>query len=214
MFKILCKKTFVSIVLFIAAISSYVFFKIKIVPILSVSAHKNIKKYIITIFIICITYIIQQIVESILEWYKKYIALKTPSHLDDRLLALFSKADKILIWAIAILIILPFYGINTSALVATLGVSTLAIALAAQDTIANIISGFLILIDAPFREDDIIKLPTGEKVRVLDIGVRRSRFLGEDKTIIIVPNVDLSKSKIVNYTYGEEKQRESKTAKQ
>ncbi|MFH1379730.1 MAG: mechanosensitive ion channel domain-containing protein [bacterium] len=208
MFKILFKKSFLSIFLFIAAISSYIFFKIHIVPALSVSAHKSIKKYIITIFIFCIAYIIQQIIDSILEWYKKYIAVKTPSHLDDRLLALFSKVDKVLIWAIAIIIILPFYGINTSALVATLGVSTLAIALAAQDTIANIISGFLILIDAPFREGDTIKLPSGEKVNVLTIGVRRSRFLGEDKTIIIVPNVDLSKSKIVNYTYGEENSRQ------
>ncbi|MFH1283085.1 MAG: mechanosensitive ion channel domain-containing protein [bacterium] len=206
MFKILLKKTFLSIFLFVAALSAYIFFKIKIVPILSVDSHKSIKKYIITIFIVCIAYIVQKIVDSILEWYRKNIALKTPSHLDDRLLALFSKVDKILIWAIAIILILPFYGINTSALVATLGVSTLAIALAAQDTIANIISGFLILIDTPFREGDIIKLPSGEKVEVLDIGMRRSRFIGEDKAIVIVPNVDLSKSKIVNYTYGEERQ--------
>ncbi|MBN3041274.1 MAG: mechanosensitive ion channel, partial [Candidatus Omnitrophica bacterium] len=81
---------------------------------------------------------------------------------------------------------------------------SLAIALAAQDTIANIISGFMIMIDRPFRVKDIIKLPSGEKVEVLEIGVRRSRFLSEEKAIIIVPNLELSKSKIVNYTYAEE----------
>jgi len=79
--------------------------------------------------------------------------------------------------------------------------------LAAQDTIANIISGFMIMIDSPFRIGDKIKIPSGEVVKVLDIGVRRSEFLSEDKAIIIVPNLDLSKSKIVNYTYGEERAR-------
>ena len=47
------------------------------------------------------------------------------------------------------------------------------------------------------------KLPSGEKVTVLKVGARRSQFLAEDKTVIIVPNTDLSKSKIVNFTYGE-----------
>ncbi len=104
------------------------------------------------------------------------------------------------IWVIAFLIILPLYGVNINALIATLGISSLAIALAAQDTIANIISGFLIMVDTPFVEGDKIKLPSGEIVEVLDIGVRRSKFLAEDKAIVIVPNVDLSKKKIVNYT--------------
>ncbi|MBU1997940.1 MAG: mechanosensitive ion channel, partial [Candidatus Omnitrophica bacterium] len=45
---------------------------------------------------------------------------------------------------------------------------------------------------------------SGETVKVLDIGVRRSKFLSEEKAIIIVPNLELSKSKIVNYTYGQE----------
>jgi len=75
--------------------------------------------------------------------------------------------------------------------------------LLAQDTIANIIAGFMIMVDMPFGLVDMTKLPSGEVVKVLDIGVRRSKFLSEDKAIIIVPNLELSKSKIVNYTYGQ-----------
>ena len=105
---------------------------------------------------------------------------------------------------IALLIILPFYGVNITALVAALGVTSLAIALAAQDTIANVIAGFLIMIDRPFRLGDRIKLPSGELVKVLSIGVRRSTFVSDESAIIIVPNSNLSKSKIVNYTYGKE----------
>jgi small-conductance mechanosensitive channel len=102
------------------------------------------------------------------------------------------------------LIILSRFGINTNGIIAALGVGSLAIALAAQDTISNIIAGFLIMVDRPFRLDDTIKLPSGEKVKVLTIGLRRSKFRAEDGAIIIVPNLALSKSKIVNYTYGKE----------
>ena len=42
-------------------------------------------------------------------------------------------------------------------------------------------------------------------VEVLSIGIRRSKFLSENKKeVIIMPNIDLSKSKIVNYTYAKE----------
>jgi small-conductance mechanosensitive channel len=114
---------------------------------------------------------------------------------------LFKRVTDIFIWIIALIILLSRFGVNISALIATLGVSSLAIALAAQDTIANVIAGFLIMIDRPFCVGDEIKLPSGEKVRVLDIGIRRSKFSGDEKAIIIVPNLDLSKSKIINYTY-------------
>ena len=42
-------------------------------------------------------------------------------------------------------------------------------------------------------------------VEVLSIGIRRSKFLSENKKeVIIMPNIDLSKSKIINYTYAQE----------
>ena len=115
---------------------------------------------------------------------------------------LLDKLLRIAIWVIALLIILPFYGIDTTALITALGVSSLAIALAAQDSISNVISGLMIMIDRPFKVGDKIKLSTGEIVEVIDIGMRRSKFLAEDKAIVIIPNLELSKRKIVNYTYS------------
>jgi len=157
---------------------------------------QHLKKYIATIVIIVIAFIIQKVVSYV--------------KIDKKLIPIINRFFKLVIWIVALLLILPLYGINISALIATLGVGSLAIALAAQDTIANIISGFMIIIDAPFRVGDKIKLPSGENVEVLYIGVRRSRFLSEDKAIIIVPNLDLSKSKIINYTYGEERSSKEK----
>lgn len=198
----IAKKLLLPLLLFFIGIAGLVFYKIKIAPTISGELHQALKKYIGTIFAILVSFIIQRIAGAVLLWYKENIASKTKTKLDDKLIPLLGRSVKTIIWVIAFLIILPFYGINITALIAALGVSSLAIALAAQDTIANVIAGFLIMVDAPFKIGDKIKIPSGETVKVLDIGVRRSKFLGEENAIIIVPNVDLSKSRIVNYTYG------------
>ena len=164
-------------------------------------------KWIFTIFAVILAFLAQRIVGAAMDWYGVKIAPMTETTLDDEFLPLAKKLLYFFIWIIVVLMVLSRFGINTSGIIAALGVSSLAIALAAQDTISNIISGFLILVDRPFRIGDTIKIPSGEKVKVLTIGLRRSRFLSEDGAIIIVPNLALSKSKIVNYTYGEENKR-------
>jgi len=198
------RKSFLPGIILTLFFIAYVFYKKNIVPEISSELQIALKKYIGTIFIICIVFVIQRILSSILAWYKENIVLKTKTTLDDKLFPLIRRSLKIIIWIVALLIILPLYGVNISALVAMLGVASLAVALAAQDTIANIIAGFLILIDSPFEVGDKIKLPTGEVVKVLDIGIRRSKFLSEDKAIVFVPNLSLIKNKIINYTYTEE----------
>lgn len=149
---------------------------------------------------------LQRFVSAALRWYALNVATKTKTKFDDEFLPLLRKIANIAIWVIAFLTILTNFGVNVTVIIATLGVTSLAIALAAQDTIANIIAGFLIMLDRPFRIGDEIKLPSGERVRTLDIGVRRSRFVNlDDGSIVIVPNLDLSKSKVTNYTYGKER---------
>ena len=199
------KKSLLPTLIFVLLIILYIHYSSKLAPKFPLQLQQNLKKYIGTVFIISITFIIQRIMGGVFSWYRENIASKTATKLDDELTPLLRRVSKVAIWIIALLIILPVYGVNISALIATLGVGSLAIALAAQDTIANIISGFMIMVDRPFRLGDKIKLPSGEIVKVLDIGVRRSKFLSEEKAIIIVPNLELSKSKIVNYTYGQER---------
>ncbi|MFC1624380.1 mechanosensitive ion channel family protein [Candidatus Omnitrophota bacterium] len=199
------KRSFFPLFVFLSFIGIYIYYRIKIIPIIPQELYLGLRKYIGTIFILSVSFVIQRIFVAILSWYQENISSKTLTKLDDKLIPIVRRTSNVIIWTIALLVILPLYGINISALIAALGVGSLAIALAAQDTIANVISGFMIMVDSPFRIGDRIKLPSGEIVEVLDIGVRRSEFLSEDKAIIIVPNLDLSKSKIVNYTYGKER---------
>jgi len=173
----------------------------------------DFRKYIASGFVVGVAFIIQRAVGAILLWYRENVAVKTVTRLDDELVPLVRRTSNVFIWIVAFLVILPFFGVNISALVAALGVSSLAIALAAQDTIANIIAGFMIMIDRPFRIGDEIKLSSGDVVKVLDIGVRRSKFISQDEAIVIIPNLELSKSKIVNYSYGKERTESLKYSK-
>jgi len=179
----------------------YWYYSVNILPKITPGLQETLRKCLSTLIIFFVTLAIHRVASAVFAWYKGNIAAKSKTKLDDQLIPIISRTFKIILWIVALLIILPIYKVNISALVTALGVSSLAIALAAQDTIANIIAGFLIMIDSPFRVGDRIKLPSGEIVEVLDIGVRRSKFLAEDKAIMFVPNVDLSKSKIVNYSY-------------
>ncbi len=193
------------ILLFLLFLSAYAFYKLRVASYVSVELQEDLKKYLLTIVIIIIGFIIKRVIAGVSTWYKENIASKTASSLDDQLIPIARRLLKVAVWIVVLLIILPLYGIDISALITALGVSSLAIALAAKDTIANIISGFMIMIDRPFRIGDRVKIPSGEVVDVLEIGVRRSKFLSQDKAIVIVPNLELSKSKIINYTYGEER---------
>ncbi len=132
-------------------LSVYTFNQLKIVSYISVQLQEDLKKYFLTILIIIVGFIIQRVIAGVSTWYKENIASKTSTNLDDELIPIARRLLKVVVWVIALLVILPLYGIDISALITTLGVSSLAIALAAQDTIANIISGFMIMVDRPLE---------------------------------------------------------------
>lgn len=198
------KKGLLSLISIIIIAISYLLYSARFEPLIDEPYNLYINKAFLTVIIVLAALWFQKASGATINWFSK-AAAKTKARWDDEFVPLLKRVTNIIIWTIAVLVALSNFGININALIAALGVGSLAIALAAQDTIANIISGFLIMIDRPFRIGDEVKLPSGEKVRVLDIGVRRSKFLSEEGAIVIVPNLELSKSKIVNFTYGKER---------
>jgi MscS family membrane protein len=108
-----------------------------------------------------------------------------------RLLAIVTAAGLLAVGANALG--LPLYGI-----VAGLGVGGLALALAAQPTIENLIGGFSLFADKPVRAGDLCKY--GESMGTVEtIGIRSTRIRGFDRTITTIPNAALSKMAIVNF---------------
>ncbi len=88
----------------------------------------------------------------------------------------------------------PVYGI-----VAGLGVGGLAIALAAQPTIENLLGGLSLFADKPVRVGDFCKYGDGLGI-VEAIGLRSTRIRGIDRTLTTIPNAVLAKMPIVNFT--------------
>ena len=135
------------------------------------------------------------------EWYRTQIAHRTQTTLDDEFIPLFSKLAKIVVFFVGVMIILNKFDVSITGFLATAGVASLAVALAAKDTMANMISGFLIMIDRPFRLNDRIELPDGRIGDVQEIGLRCTKILTYDNTILVVPNSDISTARVVNHGY-------------
>jgi small-conductance mechanosensitive channel len=110
-------------------------------------------------------------------------------------------AEKVLTLAVAliwVIVVAKHFGKDVTSLVAALGVGSLAIGLAAQQTLGNMIAGFVLLVDRPFRVADRVKLATGELGEVREIGVRSTRILLGDGNLLVVPNAELANSRVVN----------------
>jgi small-conductance mechanosensitive channel len=134
--------------------------------------------------------------------YQQHIV---PEEDRDRLapvLTLLRRLAIVFLIATATIIILSYFGVNVTALTASLGIVGLALSLAAQDTLSDAISGFIILIDQPFRVGDRIEISEENTWGdVVEIGSRTTRIRTRDNRLVIVPNSTIGKSQVVNYTY-------------
>lgn len=155
-------------------------------------------------FVAVVTIVLIRLADSTIKYTMERHARRTASKLNEALFPLVNRIINILVALIALIIVLHHFGQDVSSLVVSLGVGSLAIALAAQETIANMIGGFIIMTDRPFRVGDRIKLPSGEMGDVHEIGIRSTRILDFDNNLIVFPNADLIKGKIINYSYPSE----------
>lgn len=117
--------------------------------------------------------------------------------------AIAGGAVRALFAVLAILIILSTIGISVTPLVASLGITSLAVALALQPTLENFFSGIQLVMDKPIRIGDFIELDSGEQGFVEKIGWRSTWVRMLPNNIVIMPNSKLSNSKLINYYYPE-----------
>jgi small-conductance mechanosensitive channel len=153
------------------------------------------------LLIIMFLIIASQIGVVILDWYAEKMNANENKDLSGSLFPLLKKVLKLLFALFALIIVLKKFNVDISAFVVSLGVGSLAIALAAQETISNMISGFIIMIDRPFRIGDRIKIGNEIHGDVVSIGIRSTRIIDFDKNYLIIPNNDIVKSRIINLTY-------------
>jgi len=147
------------------------------------------------------------VLRTVIDWYLHNIARRTQTALDDLFLPLLRKVLVVVVYFLAFTIILSHFEINVTGLIATAGVASLAIALAAQDTLGNMLAGFMILTDRPFREGDRIELNNGMRGDVLHIGLRSTKILSREGKYVVIPNKDLANGQVINHVLPDPKMR-------
>jgi len=104
---------------------------------------------------------------------------------------------------LALILVADQIGIKIIAIVSTLGVAGIALGLAAQQTLANFISGIILLVSKPFTEGDLVELE-GTFGRVKEISLRSTAVLTMDNILVDIPNQKIVESKIINHTYNQQ----------
>ncbi len=111
---------------------------------------------------------------------------------------LIAKISSALIYIIAGLVILDYFNIEITPLVAGFGLGGLAVGLALQSTLANFFAGLHIISDQPININDFIEIEGGISGYVEDIGWRSTRIRSLQNKYIIIPNSKLAESVIIN----------------
>jgi len=140
-----------------------------------------------------------RILVALFEWYLQSLA-KRPSF-DPQFLSLLRYAGRIAVYFVAVTVVLGHFGVNLGGFLATAGVVSLAIAFATQETLSNMVAGFILMLDRPFQIGDRIEiLGTSLVGDVLEIGTRSTKLLTLDNTVAVLANKDLVASRIINHS--------------
>lgn len=164
-------------------------------------AHTVTSGAVFIVNMIILTNIAYRATDEILNWYSARVAERTGADIGRQIMPLLEKLISIFLILTALIITLKHFDYDILSLVTALGIGSLAIGLAAKDTLANMISGFTLMIDRPFRIGDRIQLASGQWGDVADIGLRSTKIRTADNTLLIIPNSELCNTAIINLSF-------------
>jgi small-conductance mechanosensitive channel len=122
--------------------------------------------------------------------------------IESRTLPLLDNLAKIVVFGLAIYCLLLTWDLNLAPWLASAGIAGIAVGFAAKDSLANLFGGLFVIMDSPYKIGDFINLDSGERGRVVKIGLRSTRLLTRDDVEITLPNAQIASSKIVNESGG------------
>jgi small-conductance mechanosensitive channel len=107
---------------------------------------------------------------------------------------------RVLFAGLGIMILLDNLGVSLTAVWTSLGIGSIAVALALQDTLSNFFAGVYLRLDRPVKMGDYIKIEGKEEGYVDHLGWRSTWIKTRDNTVVVVPNAKLSSSILTNYS--------------
>ena len=160
-------------------------------------AHVWINRIYYLLIIFNVAWLVNRVIDALIEEYLVPIIEKSESDLDDQLLPILRKGIHAAVWIMAVIVGLNNAGYDVGALIAGLGIGGLAFALAAQDTVANFFGGITIFVDKPFTVNDWIII-NGHEGIVEEVGIRSTRIRTFPGRLITIPNKVFAESAIEN----------------
>lgn len=131
-------------------------------------------------------------------YFTEKIALEKENTAEEFSVRFLAKAIKVLVWIFGILFLISSFGYNISSLIAGLGIGGLAVALAVQNILADLISCISIYLDKPFEVGDYIVVDT-QMGTVKSIGIKTTRITSLQGEEIVMSNKRLTEVDINNY---------------
>jgi small-conductance mechanosensitive channel len=110
----------------------------------------------------------------------------------------FNFFSHLFVWTVAVIAILDLWGVNVSTLVAGLGIGGIAVALAIQNILGDLLSSFSIILDKPFEVGDLITVG-GESGTVEKVGIKTTRIRSVTGEQVVLSNSDVLSSRIHNF---------------
>ena len=107
---------------------------------------------------------------------------------------------RVTVWVAAIALILSVLGFNVTAILAGLGIGGLAIGLAAQPMIADVIGAVVILVERRYTIGDVIRLGNDDPARVIGLTWRSTKVQNADGLVVTIPNRKVTEATIQNLT--------------
>jgi small-conductance mechanosensitive channel len=118
---------------------------------------------------------------------------------NDQSASIFVNITRAVVLAIGFLVVLSSLGISITPMLTALGVGGLAIALAMQDTLANLFAGIHILASRSVQPGDFVRLDSGEDGYVVDITWRNATVRQLSGNLVVVPNSHLASAIVTNF---------------
>lgn len=113
-------------------------------------------------------------------------------------LALLGFAARVVVWAIALLLVLKHLNFDVTALVAGLGIGGVAVALAVQNVLGDLFASLSIVLDKPFVVGDFIVVDNLRGI-IERVGIKTTRVRSLDGELLVFSNADLLKCRIRNF---------------
>ncbi|MEM8722463.1 MAG: mechanosensitive ion channel domain-containing protein [Cyanobacteria bacterium P01_G01_bin.39] len=153
------------------------------------------------VLVILVSWLGCNIFKDIFDTYLLDSIVQSRGRFNSELLIVSKSLVNIAIVFVVIFIFAQVHHVNLVGLFASLGISGLAIAFAAQKTLEQILGGVVLYLDRPFFVNDYIGLADGTFGKVESIGLRSTRIRTSGKgTVVIIPNSSLTQVNIENYT--------------